>query len=99
MLGRFLLALGVCAMALAASPSMAAPAANAPQSLVAGAAAFDGLLVHRAQYGYRSERYQYGRFWGYYSRCHYRRRECARRWGWGTWRYRRCVHWQVCRAR
>jgi hypothetical protein len=26
-----------------------------------------------------------------YRRCRYWRRECAHRWGWGGWRYRRCL--------
>jgi hypothetical protein len=86
-------------IAVALSTSMAASPTSAPQSLLPNTAEFDGALVHQTQEGYRNEKYQYGRFGGYYSRCHYRRRECARRWGWGTWRYRRCVHSQLCRAR
>ena len=86
-------------VAIALSPSMAASPTSAPQSLLPGTGAFEDGLVHQVQEGYRNEKYQYGRFGGYYSRCHYRRRECARRWGWGTWRYRRCVHWLLCRAR
>ena len=87
-------------VAVALSPTMAAPLTSAPQGLLPGLAEFEDGLVHQAQgEGYRNEKYQYGRFGGYYSRCHYRRRECARRWGWGTWRYRRCVLSQLCRAR
>ena len=41
-------------------------------------------------------RYEYGRFGGYYSRCHYWRRECARRWGWGGWEFRRCLWRHGC---
>jgi hypothetical protein len=41
------------------------------------------------------QRYEYGRF-GYYSRCHYWRQECARRWGWGGWEYRRCLRDHGC---
>ena len=98
MLRKLLFSVGLLVV-IALSPSMAASPAIAPQSLLPDVAEFEGALVHRAQEGYRGEKYQYGRFGGYYSRCHYRRRECARRWGWGTWRYRRCVHSQLCRAR
>ena len=91
---KLLLAAGLLA-AIVLGP-VAASASSAPRSLLPGAAELDGGLVHQVQGG---ERYQYGRFGGYYSRCHYRRRECARRWGWGTWRYRRCVHLQLCRVR
>lgn len=33
----------------------------------------------------------------WHSRCVSWRHECARRWGWGTWRYRRCVVLHGCR--
>jgi hypothetical protein len=29
-------------------------------------------------------------------RCRAWRRECARRWGWGGWRYRRCLARHAC---
>jgi len=29
-------------------------------------------------------------------RCWYWRNECAARWGWGTWRYRRCLARHGC---
>jgi hypothetical protein len=96
---RLLLAVGLLAT-VALSPSMAASPTSAPQSLLPGMAEFEDALVHQVQgEGYRTEKYQYGRFGGYYSRCHYRRRECTRRWGRGTARYRACMHWQLCRAR
>lgn len=31
-----------------------------------------------------------------YRRCRYWRRECAFRWGWGGWRYRRCLFRHGC---
>lgn len=30
------------------------------------------------------------------SRCGAWRRECAARWGWGTWRFHRCMGWRGC---
>ncbi len=30
------------------------------------------------------------------SRCGHWRRTCAYRWGFGTWRYRRCMRWHGC---
>ena len=98
MLGKLSLAAGLWVV-VALSTSMAASPTSAPQSLLLGDGAFEDALVHQVQEGYRNERYQYGRFGGYYSRCHYRRRECARRWGRGSARYRSCMHWQACRAR
>jgi hypothetical protein len=86
-------------VAIAVGAATAASPVSAPQTLLQEGAGFDEALVHPAQSGYRNEKYQYGRFWGYYSRCHYRRRECARRWGWGTRRYRTCLYWQACRFR
>jgi hypothetical protein len=32
----------------------------------------------------------------YRDRCEHRRHECAERWGWGTWRFRRCVRLHRC---
>jgi hypothetical protein len=32
----------------------------------------------------------------HYGRCSYWRRECAERWGWGTWRWRRCLGRHDC---
>jgi hypothetical protein len=29
-------------------------------------------------------------------RCVYWRHECAHRWGWGNWRWRRCLIWHGC---
>jgi hypothetical protein len=34
---------------------------------------------------------QYG-----YGRCRHWRRECASRWGWGTWRFHRCMRNHGC---
>lgn len=98
MLSKLSLAAGLWAAA-AMGAAMAASPVSAPQTLLQEIAEFEEALVHQAQSGYRREKYQYGRFWGYYSRCHYRRRECARRWGWGTTRYRTCLYWQACRFR
>jgi hypothetical protein len=33
---------------------------------------------------------------GWRRRCHYWRRECARRWGWGGWKFRRCLRRHDC---
>ena len=32
----------------------------------------------------------------YYGYCRSWRHECAARWGWGTWRYRRCLSIRGC---
>ena len=32
----------------------------------------------------------------YRNYCHRWRRECAHRWGWGGWRYRRCLSIRGC---
>lgn len=52
-----------------------AAAASLPQSEIAGRVAEEGSIVHRV----------------HWRRCRYWRRECAFRWGWGTWRWRRCL--------
>lgn len=33
---------------------------------------------------------------GAHNRCHAWRRECADRWGWGGWRFRRCLDRHGC---
>jgi hypothetical protein len=98
MLSKFSLAAGLW-VAITTGLAMAASPVSAPQILPDEGAKRGDALVHQSQSGYRREKYQYGRFWGYYSRCHYRRRECARRWGRGTRRYRTCLYWQFCRFR
>jgi hypothetical protein len=31
-----------------------------------------------------------------YHHCRWWARECAYRWGWGSWRFRRCMRWHGC---
>jgi hypothetical protein len=65
----------------AVSCIMAGGAAQAaPQSIVPAVSAND--LLQPVHYPY----------W----RCRAWRRECAVRWGWGGWRYRRCVRLHGC---
>jgi hypothetical protein len=44
-----------------------------------------GIYLRFGDYGYRR-----------HNSCHFWRNECADRWGWGTWRYRRCVRNHGC---
>lgn len=46
------------------------------------------------RYDYR--RYHYDHRDGYDRRCRYWRRECADRWGWGGWEFRRCLYRHGC---
>ncbi len=76
------------------APHLASAATVAPQTISPGIEAAD---VHKAQWGddwrYR-RRYDYDD--RYYDRCHAWRRECARRWGWGGWEFRRCLRCHGC---
>jgi hypothetical protein len=49
--------------------------------------------------GYYRDRYSYrGGYYGdgYWRRCRAWRHECASRWGWGGWEYRRCLRRHDC---
>jgi hypothetical protein len=91
MLRKLSFASGLWVMAIALGPQIATAASIPPQTTLGE---IDGGLVQQAQ-----ERYQYGRYFGYYNRCQYRKRDCLRRYAWGSRRYRLCLYWQGCRFR
>jgi hypothetical protein len=70
-------------LSMAVSPSQAAPAA--PQVPLLQHIQSSQTLVQDV--GWRR------RHW---NRCRHWRNTCARRWGWGTWRFRRCVVRHAC---
>lgn len=94
MLRKFLapLAIGIGFIALSSSMS-AATSVPAPTTLL-GADHQAGLVQH-----VQERKRPLAKFGGYYSRCYYWRRECRRRWGWGTRRYRSCVALHFCTLR
>ncbi len=53
---------------------------------------------HRGKRRHRRYRGHYYPRYGY-NRCHRVRRRCARRYGWRTYRWRRCVRWNDCSYR
>jgi hypothetical protein len=78
-----MLAKSVMFAALLVGGALIVPASSAtlsPQSGANSAAVDDHLLVQKAQWG----------------RCRYWRHECARRWGWGGWEFRRCLRRHDC---
>lgn len=85
------LAVGVGILALSTSMSGAA-SIPAPATLLGGDHQAGGLVQ-------QIQDRPLAKFGGYYSRCYYWRRECRRRWGWGTRRYRNCVALHFCRLR
>lgn len=100
---------GLFVMAAVLSPHIASAATIEQFTVSPGVVQAGDALVHKAQWDYdwryrrrdygddwRYRRYEYGRFGGYYSRCHYGRHECARRWGWGGWEFRRCLWRHGC---
>jgi hypothetical protein len=62
------------------SSDLGATAATAPPMSLRSEAGADGSLVQKAQWG----------------RCRYWHNECARRWGWGGWEFRRCLRRHDC---
>ena len=83
-------------MAVSAAPSQAAQIAPPHVSIQSGTLAEP---VHYRRHFHRHHGVQL-RFGGYgyrrYNSCHFWRNECGDRWGWGTWRYRRCVRNHGC---
>lgn len=83
-------------MAMATTPSQAAPAVPHLETakLAQTVADYDGLR-HRHHW-----RHQHGRHDGWrprhYGRCSAWRNECAARWGWGGWRFQRCLARHGC---
>lgn len=79
------LAAAIAATAAISSMANASPlAAAGPQSHAQNAAVLE-------QIDFR-DRYHRRKF----SRCSYWRAECADRWGWGTWRFHRCLIRHAC---
>jgi hypothetical protein len=65
------------------TPAAAVPAAGSQQSVVTDGSSLVEQ-VHRRRY------------WRYPGRCFAWRHECADRWGWGTWRFERCLARHGC---
>ena len=85
-------------------PQFASAGVAAPMASPAGVAEASGALVQKADWDdwryrrYRryDERRDYDRDYRYNDRCHYWRRECGSRWGWGGGDYRRCLWRHGC---
>src|SRR5215468_5335869 len=100
MLGKISLggALAAATFLAAAPASFAGPMAVAPP--------VEASLVQPAQsWRWRRDDDDRDRYWrrdrdwrydGYWRRCRRMRHECAERWGWGTWEFRRCVRRHGC---
>lgn len=88
----------VVAAALAAGAAFAPPPASA--AALSGAEAVQTRIVAGSlleEVGHR--RHRHWRHWHHhhrFGRCARVRHYCAHRWGWGTWRYYRCVHRRGC---
>lgn len=79
-------------MAAAATPSFAGPVApglSHGNGNVITVADWDGP---RGDWRWRHRRWEGRRF----NRCRGWRHECADRWGWGTWRFERCLARHGC---
>ena len=80
----------IAAVTIAASMASPANALNNAQKLgiAAGVFALGAAAAGAHAHGYHGH---YGH--GYYGHGRYKRisRKCARRWGWHTWRYDRCL--------
>ncbi len=72
-------------LAVAVGFALNAPSASAvtvgPHTAIPTEAATDALLLQQAQWG---------------PHCRRVARLCAHRWGWGTWRFRRCLRRRGC---
>lgn len=77
------LALAVCAALMTGAVAIGSASA-APVSALPPAAAPPGSVLEPVHYRP-------------YNRCRAWRYECARRWGWNTWRYWRCLRLHGCR--
>ncbi len=64
-----------------------------------------GKWRHKRYRGRRGRRHRHRHYHGYYyprygyNSCYRERRRCARRYGWHTYRWRRCVRWHGCSYR
>jgi hypothetical protein len=88
-----------------AAVALLAPGASSAAAPTTVAPSIEVTLVQPAQWWRwrrddddrdRYWRYRDWRYDGYGRRCRYVRHECAERWGWGTWEYRRCVRRHGC---
>jgi hypothetical protein len=109
MIGKLTLAAGLLAAGtlMTAPGASATPTLN--MSLAPGIEADSGLvqqITHRHHHHFFFHRHRHPRVvllygpqvygYRYYGRCRYWRHECARRWGWGTRRYYRCLWRHGC---
>src|SRR5262245_61588677 len=91
------LAAGLVIAATVLGPHIASAGIATPPTTSPGVAEHGNALVQKAQWDdWRYRRYRYDRDDRYYDRCHYWRRECAARWGWGGRDYRRCLWRHSC---
>jgi hypothetical protein len=93
---RVLLAMALALAGAVLAVQLAGAAPVSPQASLAGVDRAENGMVHQAQ---ERRRRPLGKIGGYYSRCYYWRRECGRRWGWGSRRYRSCVALHFCTLR
>jgi|CXWK01.1.fsa_nt_gi hypothetical protein len=77
-------------MAVSAAPSQAAPIAPNMSFADQGLA----QQVHYRPYFHRHHGFRFGNH--RWNRCRAWRHECADRWGWGTWRFQRCLRRHGC---
>lgn len=82
------LAGAICALTLTAFATPSSAATFVP-NLSTGAQS-QVEQVHWTGYWHR---HRWGGGWGY---CRRWRHECADRWGWGTWQFRRCLRRHGC---
>jgi hypothetical protein len=80
MIVRLSVAAGLVAAAIALAPYTVSAMPLTSQADALAAAAAEGTLVEKTQWGY----------------CRRVRQDCAFRWGWRTWRYFRCVGARGC---
>jgi hypothetical protein len=69
------------AMTFALSGQNASAVTVGPHTVIPNPAVSDGSLIHNVQWG---------------PHCHRWARICAHRWGWRTWRFRRCMRHHGC---
>ncbi len=79
-------------MAVTAAPSQAAPIAPNMSFADQGLA----QQVHYRPYFHRHHGIHLGFRHHRWNRCRAWRHECADRWGWGTWRFQRCLARHGC---
>jgi hypothetical protein len=80
MLERFIFFAGIALLSTVNARQMASAAPIATQTPIPEATGTDSAVIQRAQWG----------------RCRFWLRECAFRWDWGTWEFRRCLRRHAC---